>query len=121
MDKSNPIQEKSYVFAVHVVHFCKKLREERKEYILSKQLFKSGTSIGANVEEALHAPSKKDFASKLSIALKEAHESHYWIRLIRDGGFATQEKVIPLSVKEADEIISLLTSIIKSARKNMQK
>jgi len=119
MGKTNPVRDKSYAFALKIIRFCKVLILG-KEYVMSKQLLKSGTSIGANIEEAQQAESKKDFISKLSIALKEAHESDYWLRLIRDSGYATNAETAHLR-KEADQIISLLTSIIKSAKYNLEK
>jgi four helix bundle protein len=118
MGKKNAVLEKSYDFSVHVVLFCKILIEERREYVISKQLMKSGTSIGANVEEAQRAQSKKDFISKMSISLKEAQESHYWLRLIRDTNYATADAIKPLLV-EVEELIALLTSIIKSTKQNL--
>ena len=118
MEKSNPIREKSYSFALQIVRFCK-IMIEKKEYILSKQLMKSGTSIGANVEEALQGQSRKDFIAKLSISLKEAHETVFWLRLIRDSEYATSEEVRPLFEK-LDEIISLLTSIIKTSKESLR-
>ena len=122
MTSSNLIQEKSYQFALSVVEFCRILAEEKREYIMSKQLLKSGTSIGANVEEAIHAPSKKDFVNKLSISLKEAHESWYWIRLIKDSGYAESKKgEIQKLSNDISEIIALLTSIIKTARLSLDE
>ena len=84
MKKDNIVQKKSYVFALRIINLYKFLKSERNEYDLSRQILKSGTSIGANIEEAIGAQSKKDFISKLSIAYKEARETHYWIRLLRD-------------------------------------
>jgi four helix bundle protein len=81
MKKDNVIQTKSYNFAVRVVKLYKHLSQEKKEFVLSKHLLRSGTSIGANVEEAIGGQSRKDFFAKLTIAYKEARESHYWIRL----------------------------------------
>lgn len=115
MQKSNPIRDKSYAFALHIVMFCKSLMTERKEFVLSKQLLRSGTSIGANVEEAIQAQSRKDFISKLSIALKEVHETHYWLRLLRDSHFASAQETRAL-FEETLEIIYLLTAILKSTR-----
>lgn len=114
MQKTNPIQEKSYAFAVSIVRFCMKLQENH-EYILSKQLLRSGTSVGANIEEAIHAQSKRDFIAKLSIAYKEAHETQYWLRLLRDTGKSTARDV-DMVLKELQEILGLLTAIIKTAR-----
>ena len=82
--KENIIQIKSYAFAVRIVKVYKYLCEEKKEYVLSKQLLRSGTSIGANIEEAIGGQTDKDFFAKLTIAYKEARETHYWIRLLTD-------------------------------------
>ena len=90
MKKDNIIQEKSYAFAIKIVSLYKSLIHEKKEFILSKQLLKSGTSIGANVEEAIEGQSRKDFYVKLTIAYKEARETHYWLRLLRDTGYLDQ-------------------------------
>ena len=78
---NNAIQDKSFRFAVRIVNLCRYLQTEQKEYILSKQLLRCGTSIGANVAESQQAQSRPDFISKLNIALKEAYETNYWIRL----------------------------------------
>ena len=117
MEKENPIRDKSYAFAVHIVEFCRYL-QDKKEFVLSKQLLKSGTSVGANVEEALQAQSKADFISKLSISLKEAFESRFWLRLMLDTQTASVEKILPLQ-SEIQEIVALLTSIVKSSRQNL--
>lgn len=114
MQKSNPVRDKSYAFALHIVVFCKNL-VERKEFVLSKQLLRSGTSIGANIEEALQAQSRKDFISKLSIALKEVHETHYWLRLLRDSRAASEQEMQTL-FNEIQEIIYILTAIVKSTK-----
>ena len=82
--RENIIQIKSYNFAVSIILFCCKLQEEKKEYIISKQLIKSGTSIGANIEEAQGSISKKDFIAKPQISLKEAQETHFWLRKLGD-------------------------------------
>lgn len=86
---------------------------DKKEYILSKQVVRAGTSIGANVEEALAGQSRKDFISKMSIASKEARECNYWLRLLRDGDFISGERIEAL-IKESEEIIRILTSIVKT-------
>ncbi len=85
--KESVIKEKSYSFALQIIELYKELMKQN-EYVLSRQLLKSGTSIGANVEEALAGQSRADFLSKMSIASKEARETKYWLRLLRDGGFA---------------------------------
>ena len=89
MKKDNIIQIKSYDFAVRIVKLYNHLSQEKKEFVLSKQLLRSGTSIGANVEEAIGGQSRKDFYAKLTIAYKEARESHYWIRLLNDTEYLT--------------------------------
>ena len=118
MPKPNPLREKSYEFSKKIVYFCRKMQEQ-KEFFLSKQLLKSGTSIGANIAEANQAQSKLDFISKLSIALKEGHESDYWLRLIRDTTpkFAHDVSVL---LQELNEIISLLTASINTSKKSLR-
>ena len=91
---NNNIQDKSFQFAIRIVNLCKQLRLERHEYILSNQLMKSGTSIGANVSEAQNAQSRADFLSKLNIALKEASESKYWIRLIHATEYLSEQEFL---------------------------
>ena len=118
MRKDGPLQEKSFAFALHITLFCKKLMYEKKEYVLSKQLLRSGTSIGANIEEAQDAESKKDFISKLSISLKESKESRYWLRLIGAADFVTKSDVEDL-IGDVNEIISILTVSIKTAKHNL--
>jgi four helix bundle protein len=90
----------------------------KKEFVLSKQILRSGTSIGANVREALEAQSKKDFISKLSIALKEATETEYWLELLRETGYIEDKFCAPL-LNDLTEIIKLLNSIIKTTKQNM--
>ena len=90
MKKDNVIQEKSYQFAIKIVKTSKYLVDQKKEFILSKQLLRSGTSIGANVEEAIGGQSKKDFFAKLSISYKEAKETKYWIRLLFDTDYINE-------------------------------
>ncbi|HVW67076.1 MAG TPA: four helix bundle protein [Candidatus Peribacteraceae bacterium] len=117
MNKPNIIESKTYDFALNTIRLCRYLIDEKKEYILSKQLVRSGTSVGANVREAIHAPTKKDFIYKMSIALKEIHESQYWIQLIMDSEFAAdKQQKFQVLQSNAIEIIALLTSIIKSSR-----
>ena len=115
MKKDNVIQIKSYDFAVRIVKLYKHLSQEKREFILSKQLLRSGTSIGANVEEAIGGQSRKDFFAKLTIAYKEARESHYWIRLLKDTDFLTIEEYNSLII-DIDEILKIIGSIQKSIR-----
>jgi four helix bundle protein len=115
MKKDNLIQIKSYDFSVKIVLACKCLMDERKEFILSKQLMRSGTSIGANVEEAIGGFSKKDFYHKLTISYKEARESLYWIRLLHDTGYLSQEDKSKLII-DCEEILKIIGSILKTLR-----
>ena len=108
------IKDKGYSFALAVVAFCGQLSRER-EYVLSKQLLKSGTSIGANVEEALAGQSRKDFLSKMAIASKEARETIYWLRLLRDSGLVKGEKVHEL-LQQAQSLSRMLTAIVKTTQ-----
>src|SRR5688572_30208153 len=91
MKSDNVVQIKSYEFAVKIVKVCMAIQKEQKEFVLSKQLLRSGTSIGANIEEALGGQSKKDFFAKLTISYKEARETHYWVRLLMDSGILSEE------------------------------
>ena len=106
-------------FAVRVVKLYKYLCDEKKEYVLSKQLLRSGTSIGANINEAQEGQSKNDFISKLSIALKEARESKYWIELLKETEFLTTKEADNL-LDDLIEILKLLTSVIKSTKENIK-
>lgn len=111
----NLVQEKSYRFAIDVINFVRTFPNSQEHKILGNQLFRSGTSVGANVEEAIAGLSKKDFTNKMSIALKEARESHYWLRLIRDARLRNQEGLNQL-IKESEELIKILTSIVKTSQ-----
>lgn len=113
--KNNVLYEKSYKFAIRAVNAYKYLVEEKKEYILSKQLIRSGTSIGANVAEANGAISTADFSAKLSIAYKECLETKYWLCLLKDTNYI-DDKAFKSIYKDADEIGRLLFSILKKAR-----
>ncbi len=106
------IKEKSYAFALQVIQLYKDLIVNN-EYVLSKQLLKSGTSIGANVEEALAGQSRADFLSKMSIASKEARETNYWLRLLRDSRLL-ETSVVEGILSEAEEISKMLTAIVKT-------
>jgi four helix bundle protein len=113
MKQANAILEKSYAFALAIMNTAKAIRAKH-EYDLASQIWRAGTSIGANVEEAQAAQSRADFKSKMSIAAKEARESRYWLRLTRDGKVLPEAQVAPL-IEDADEIIRILTSIVKSS------
>ena len=111
----NAIEAKSFQFSVRVVKLCKHLREDKKEYILSKQLLRSGTSIGANVVESQQAQSRPDFIAKLCIALKEASETNYWLRLLHATEYLS-EKEYGSIYSDCKELEKLLTSIIKTTK-----
>lgn len=113
--RENVLYDKAFLFAVRVVNLYKYLCSEKKEYVLSKQLLRSGTSIGANISEAQDAQSRNDFISKLSISLKEAKESRYWIDLLKETDFLTKQEAGSL-LEDLTEVIKLLTSIIKSTK-----
>ncbi len=115
MKKDNVIQEKSYAFALRIVKLYQFLVKEKKEFVLSKQILRSGTSIGANVEEAIGGQSEKDFKSKMAIAYKEARETHYWLRLLRDSDYLSKESTKTL-LSDCDEILKILGSIIKTMK-----
>jgi four helix bundle protein len=110
--KENLIKDKSYRFALSIIDLYKILVAQ-KEYVMSKQLLKAGTSIGANVEEALAGQSRADFLSKMSIASKEARETLYWLHLLRDSNTLDTEHLIHL-IQESESLINILTSIVKT-------
>ncbi|WP_299064496.1 four helix bundle protein [uncultured Polaribacter sp.] len=115
--KNNPLQNKSYDLALLIVNLSKKLIKENKEYVLSKQILRSGTSVGANIVEANGAISKADFSAKMSIAYKECLETKYWLHLLKDSGDLDLENFKNLFEK-ADEIGRILFSILKTTRIN---
>ena len=108
----NIIENKSFDFAVRIVNFYKYIIDDKREFVLSKQLLRSGTSIGANVAEAERAQSRADFAAKMSVALKESNETLYWLRLLNATDYITNEEFSSMQ-KDLDELISLLVSICK--------
>ena len=114
----NVIKNKSFAFAIRVVKLYQFLCESKKEYVLSKQLLRSGTAVGALVREAEHAESKADFKHKMSIAQKEINESIYWLELLKETGYLTNEQFQSINA-DAVEIIKLITSIIKSVKLNI--
>jgi four helix bundle protein len=114
--KENILLTKSYSFALRIVKLSQYLVEEKKEFVLSKQILRSGTSVGANIEEVNQAESKADFIHKLSISNKEAFETHYWLRLLRDSNYLT-DKLAESLLNDCDEVQKLLVSSIKTAKK----
>lgn len=113
----NNLYDKSYAFAIRIVKAYQFLSAEKREFILSKQLLKSGTSIGANVAEADGAISTADFSSKISISYKECLETKYWLSLLKDTGFI-EEKTFLSMHDDADELAKILFSILKTTRLN---
>jgi four helix bundle protein len=115
-EKDNVIIKKSYDFAVRIVKMYQHLSSEKKEYVLSKQILRSGTSVGANVEEAIGGISKADFKAKMSIAYKEARETDYWLRLLKDTGYIETEAFDSIR-NDLTEVLKILYAIIKSSSK----
>lgn len=116
-NSSNPIADKSFQFAIRIVRLYRHLCSEKQEYVLSKQLLRSGTSIGANVAEAQQPQSRNDFVAKLSIALKETTETKYWLRLLGATDYLTPKEAESM-LSDCTELEKLLTTIIKTARSN---
>ncbi|MFK7949420.1 MAG: four helix bundle protein [Saprospiraceae bacterium] len=113
--RKNIIKDKTFAFALRIVNCTTYLKKEKKEFVMSKQLLRSGTSIGANVRESEHAESKADFIHKLSISLKEANETDYWIELLYQSHHINEEQYLSLH-NNIVEILKLLTAIIKSSK-----
>jgi len=114
----NVIKNKSFVFAIRIIKLYQFLCEAKKEFILSKQLLRSGTAVGALIREAEHAEGKTDFKHKMSIAQKEINETIYWLELLKETGYLTDEQFQSIN-SDAIEVIKLLTSIIKSTKANI--
>jgi four helix bundle protein len=115
MSGGNIVLDKSYSFALRIVKLYLHLRNEKREYHLSAQIVRAGTSIGANIEEAIGGSSRKDFKAKLDIAYKEARETSYWIKLLRDTNILETELANSL-YKDCEELIKLLTAIINKLK-----
>lgn len=113
--RENTVRDKSFAFALRVVHLAKYLEGEKREYVLSKQVLRGGTAIGALVREAEHAESKADFVHKMSIALKEANETLYWLELLHKGEFIGDQSFESIRSDSA-ELIKLLAAIVKTAK-----
>jgi len=115
--KENNIKNKSFRFAVRIVNLYKYLCNTKKEFVLSKQLLRSGTSIGANVREGQNAESKPDFVHKLAIAQKECDETMYWLELLKESEYLNEEEFISIH-SEASELLKIIRSIIITTKKN---
>ncbi|MEI8134219.1 MAG: four helix bundle protein [bacterium] len=118
MRQENIIQDKSYAFAVRVVRLSKYLIEEKKEYVFSKQIARSGTSIGSNVEEAIGGQTEKDFYSKLTISYKEVRETRFWLRLLRDTDYLDAQLAESL-LNDCDELLKILGAITRTLKKKI--
>lgn len=117
MKTENVVQTKSYAFAVRIVRLYQHLSSNKKEFVLSKQVLRSGTSIGANVEEAIGGQSRADFVAKLSIAYKEARETSYWLRLLKDTGYLTEAEFESIHA-DSEEVCRIIGSIQKTTKGN---
>lgn len=117
--RENALKDKSYKFALRIIKLYKHLANEKREYVLSKQVLRSGTSIGANIAEANQAQSRPDFVHKLAIALKEAVETEYWLCLLWDSDFINEVQAHSL-IDDSRELIRILTSSIKTAKINAE-
>ncbi len=117
--RDNLIKNKSFNFALRIINLYKYLINEKKEFVLSKQLLRSGTVIGALVRESEYGESKADFIHKLSIALKEANESHYWLELLYHSDYINEQGYDSM-IRDLEEILKLLVSIINTAKKNLK-
>ncbi|HZH86252.1 MAG TPA: four helix bundle protein [Brumimicrobium sp.] len=116
--KSNPLKEKSYAFAIKIVRLSQDLVSNRKEYVLSKQVLRSGTAIGALIREGEFAASKADFINKFTVSLKEANETEFWLMLLKDTDYIDHESFIELH-SQCKELISMLVSSIKTTKQRL--
>ena len=115
--KPEPIEERTYRFALRVLKLVSSMPPTVAATVLGRQVLRSATSIGANVEEAKGASSRRDFTNKMNIALKEARETYYWLRLVRDAGILSEERLAPI-VQESLEIKKILSATVRSSREN---
>ena len=113
--RENVVKNKSFDFALRIIKLNQYLVSDKKEFVISKQILRSGTSIGANVREGEHAESKADFIHKLSISLKEANETEYWLELLNKSGYI-EDKMYNSLISDCSELLKLLITIIKSAK-----
>ncbi|MAC95227.1 MAG: four helix bundle protein [Flavobacteriales bacterium] len=119
MKVDNPLRDKSYAFALKISRLCLGIQKQQKEFVLSKQLLRSSTSIGSNVEESIGGHSKKDFYYRITVAYREARESHYWIRLLTDLDFIDKDESEAL-LADAEEILKLSGSIKRTLQKQIE-
>jgi len=118
--KENLVMDKSYAFALRIIGLYKYLTSEKKEYVLSKQLLRSGTAIGALIKESEHAQSKADFLNKMNVALKEANEVTYWLQLLNDSSYISEKEYNSI-FPESEAILKMLISIVKTTKQNLNQ
>jgi four helix bundle protein len=118
--KENAVKNKSFAFAVRIVKLYRFLKDDQKEYVLSKQILRSGTSVGAMVRESEHAESKADFVHKMAVAQKEINETIYWLELLFNSDFLSKDQFESIN-HDAVELIKMITSIIKTTKANSSK
>jgi four helix bundle protein len=118
MSTSVKIEDRSYEFALRIIRLVQALPADYASQVIGRQVLRAGTSVGANIEEAIGASSKKDFANKMAIARKEARETHYWLRLIRDSKLINARRIEPL-IQESLELAKILSKIVSTTRKNL--
>ncbi len=119
MKDNNPVLEKSKAFAIRIIRLYQYLTTEKKEYILSKQILRSGTSIGANIRESVRAQSTADFQAKMQISLKEADETEYWLELLKETDYITGNAAESL-LADCEELIRLIVAIVKTSKDGKQ-
>jgi four helix bundle protein len=117
MKENNIVKDKSYAFALRMVKAYNYLKQEQREFVISNQMLRSGTAIGALIKEAEHAQSKADFINKMNIALKEANETEYWLMLLKDSEYL-EENIFVSIHNDCTELIRLLASIVKTSKNN---
>lgn len=113
--KDNPLKDKSYQFAISIVKLSRFLQQDKKEFVLSKQVLRSGTAVGALIREAEFGQSRADFSNKMSVSLKEANETEYWLSLLKDTGFINENQFVNLH-SDCKELIAMLVSTVKTAK-----
>ena len=118
MNTESIVKDKSYQFAIRIVNAYKYLTSSQKEFVLSKQMLRSGTAVGALIREGIHAQSRPDFLNKMNIALKEAYETEYWISLLHDTGFFSVDLYESIH-EDSVELVKLLTSIVKTMKDSL--
>ncbi|MCP5351867.1 MAG: four helix bundle protein [Chromatiales bacterium] len=116
--RDSAVHDKSFAFAVRVVNMARHLQGERREFVLSKQVLRSGTSVGANVEEARAAQSRKDFIAKMAIASKEARETRYWLRLLAETSYLESTQAQSM-LSDCEELMRMLTAIVKTSQEGL--